>query len=168
MTADLAPLRARVETDLGDPALQSLLAAAREAVDERLGPIGPLMERRTPSGPLLRLSQRAVEILTVVENRVALEAADWLLRPSGHILERVGRLRWHGRVDVTYQPLPDTARREQGAIALVKLEIRHDPGIVSAKFGSWAETYTTQGGLSYEEQREAILCALADGSGGFW
>ena len=143
MTVDLAPIRARVETDLGDPALQSLLAAAREAVDERLGPIGPLLERRSPAGPLLQLSRRAIEILTVVENRVALEPAD-------------------------YQPLPDTARRDQAAIALVKLEIRHDPGIVSAKFGSWAETYSTQGGLSYEEQREAILCALEDDAGGFW
>jgi hypothetical protein len=168
MPADLAPIRARIETDLSDPALQSLLAAAREAVDERLGPVGPVSERRSPSGPLIRLSRRAVEILAVDEHRVALEPADWLLRSSGRILERVGRRRWYGLVDVTYQPLPDTARREQASIALVKLEIRHDPGIASAKFGSWAESYTTQGGLSYEEEREAILCSLVDDTGGIW
>lgn len=167
MTADLAPVRARIETDLGDPALQALLNAAREAVDERLGPIGPITERRTPSGPLIGLSRRAVEILTVVENRVTLTSDDWHLRPSGRILERVGRMRWHGRVDVTFQPLPDAARREQTAIALVKLEILHNPGIASAKFGSWAETYSQQGGLSYAEEREAILCALDDDDGMF-
>jgi hypothetical protein len=167
MTADLAPIRARIETDLGDPALQSLYTAQQEAIDERLGPVGPLTVRRTPSGPLLGLPRRAVEIISVVENRVALETSDWLLRPSGLILERIGRLRWLGRVDVAFQPLPDTARREQAAIALIKLELTHNPGLAGAKFGSWAETYSQQGGQSYEQAREEILCTLEDDVGMF-
>jgi hypothetical protein len=164
MTVDLGPIRAQVETDLGDPALEKLYNAAREAVDELLGPVGPILVRRTPSGPLLGLPQRAVEILTVVENRVELEAGDWFLRPSGLLLERIGRMRWHGRVDVTFQPMPDTARRDQAVVSLIKLELVHNPGVVSFKFGSFSESYAQQGGMSYAEERQAILDGLqADG-----
>lgn len=167
MSVDLAPIRAQIETDLGDPDLEKLYNAAREAVDEVLGPVGPILVRRMPSGPLLGLPQRAVEILTVVENRSELEAADWFLRPSGLILERIGRFRWHGRVDVTFQPMPDTARRDQAIVGLIKLDLVHNPGVVSVKFGSFAETFAQQGGMSYAEERKAILDGLLADEGMF-
>ena len=164
---DLAPIRAQIETDLGDPDLEKLYNAAREEVEEVLGPIGPIMTRKTPSGPLLGLPQRAIEILSVVENRVALESADWLLRPSGLILERIGRFRWHGRVDVTFQPLPDTGRRDQTIVALIKLDLTHRPGVESIRFGSYAETFGQRGSLGYAGERKAILDALVADEGMF-
>lgn len=167
MTVDLTPIRARLETDLGDPALEALYNAQRETVDELLGPIGPITEHRTPAGPLFGLSRRAVEVLEVIENRVALEAEDWRLRPSGLLVERLGRMRWHGEAAITYQPLPDAALREQTIVALIKLELAHNPGLVSAKFGSWAESYAQPGGKTYGEQRADILSALVANDGMF-
>jgi hypothetical protein len=159
-------LRTLIETDLPPEALAVLLNAATEAIDGRLGTIGPMMEARRPSGPILILARRAIEILSVVENGVELDATHYSLRPSGTVLERIKGRRWRGRVVVTYQPLPDTARRSAATAQLVRLEIDNHPGVTSFKFGSFAESYS-QGaaGDSYAVRREEILSALCDDEG---
>jgi hypothetical protein len=61
--------------------------------------------------------------------------------------------------------MPDTARRDQAVVSLIKLELVHNPGVVSFKFGSFAESYAQQGGLSYAEERQAILDGLLTDAG---
>jgi hypothetical protein len=159
-------LAAILDADVPTEALRVLLNAAQETVEERLGSIGPLTETHRPSGPLIGLARRALEVLAVVERRVALDPSAYVLRPSGRILERAHPHRWHGPVEVTYQPYPDTGRRDGAIEALVRLDINHNPGVVGFKFGSFSETYAQQGGLSYEDEREGILTALLS-DGGF-
>lgn len=163
MTLDVAGLRLQFETDLVDATLAGMLGAAYEAIEDRYGPIGPVTETRRPSGNLIGLGRRAIEILSVVENDVPLEAVDWFLRPSGRILERASG-RWRGPVVVTYQPASDVLERDRVAAALVKLEAEHRPLVTSVKFGSWSESYD-QGASTYEGKREAILCSLRPDTG---
>jgi hypothetical protein len=155
-------LRAFVETDLPEAALTILLGEATELVEERFGPFGPLTETRHPSGPLLGLSRRAVEVLSVTEGDVAVDAADYALRPSGRIVERVVG-RWRGKVVVRYQPFSDAARRSATTADLVRLHIEFHPGLTAARFGSWSESYATD--ATYAARRDAILAALEEDEG---
>lgn len=158
----VAELRALVETDLPEAALAVLLGEAGELVDEALGPFGPVEETRHPSGPLLGLSRRAVEVLAITERDVAVEAEDYRLRPSGLVVERV-RGRWHGKVTIRYQPYPDTGRRQAATADLIRLHIDFHPGLTAARFGSWSESYSTN--ADYRAGRDAILAALVGDEG---
>ena len=158
MTVDVAGLRLQVETDLGDTALTGMLAAAYEAIEDRYGPIGPVTETRRSAGNLIMLGRRAIEILSVVENGVPLEAVDWFLRPSGRMIERASGT-WKGKVVIESQPASDALGRDRVAVALVELEASHRPLVTSVRFGSWAEAYD-QGAAKYEDEREGILASL--------
>lgn len=162
-------VREHVETTLGDEALQRLLDAAYETLDEYLGSdtgdyAGTITELLTPRvGDLLRLSRRALSVEAVTEGTTELEADDYRLRPSGQVIQRLDTgtnpaTCWRARADVRYTPLVDGAERDRVALALVKLDLNHDPGIVQETIGSWTEMRGQQSG-AYADERAAILAS---------
>ncbi len=177
---DLDELKGRIgATKLDDTALQSLLAAAVEAIEARYGTQNDeAIETRRPSGPLIRLARRAQEVISVSERfiggfwtgvgfggtSVELETDDWELRPGGLILERLPSgshpaRRWRGAVTVHYWPTDDGAERDRVAVDLVKLEMNYVPTLVSTTIGTWSETYNKLDN-AYQAERETILASL--------
>jgi hypothetical protein len=168
MTLDLAALKVHLGDDvtLSDDTLEMLLDAAREAVDDFVGPVGDAEAHARPSGPLLPLPRRALSIVSVVERDVVLNPLDYALRPSGSVLVRLDTgpspsSRWSGRVDVIYVAVPDLAAREAAMVALVQLDAsRQTPGLVSQRIGDWEESYASPADGEYLAARQEILVAI--------
>lgn len=174
---DVAALKEHLPEDLtlADEALGRLLDSAREAVEERVGPVGDVTERFVRiRGPLIRLSRRALAIVSLTEGRtptMLTVSDDYMLHPSGRVIERVGSwYYWSPPVVVAYTPVPDLAVRETAMIALVKLDISHSPGLVRQEIEGWSETYRIAGDLgnTYTQAREDILASLRQPLAGMW
>lgn len=157
--------REHLDTELGDEALERLLVAAYQDIADYAGTATSVSELLMPgSGELLRLSRRATAVTSVIERGTALADDDYQLRAQ--TLERLATgthpsSRWHGRVDVTYTPFDDEDRRDQAALALVRLDLNHNPGLMSQSLGAWSETYQNNATSSdYPAQRAAILATL--------
>lgn len=169
-----AEFREHVTTSLADSALQILLDAAETAIVGRVGEIGVLQDRRRGGGTLLSLSRAAATIGSVIERYgdplgltdVPLATDDWTLLPDGYTLRREWtgthrNDRWADAVIVNYTALDDTAERQRVAIALVKLDISHQPGLQAQQIGDWSETYARQAATDYKAERESLLDSLA-------
>lgn len=168
----IGDLRKHVTSTLEDPDLQRLLDAAYQAIDLYAGVTGPVTEVIT-SGPgdLLMLSRPASAITSVSEwfwsTSTVLASNDYALSGGQMIVRLVTGTnaygRWRGRVTVTYTPLDDTAERDRVAIALVQLDLTHNPGLSSEQIGEWTETYANNSAMHYGLEREAILATLNAG-----
>jgi hypothetical protein len=170
MALTIALVRERAQTSLSDEALGSLLADTYLSLARVLGPAGPLTELLTAdAGDLLLLSRPADEITTVVELEEELDPADYALQTT-HLLVRLSTgpnpsSRWRGRPAVTYTVLNDEAERDRLALALIKLELDHHPGLVSRRLGEYSEAYG-QGAGNYSQERDDIFASY-HGTGGF-
>lgn len=170
MTLTLAEIRGLVDTSLGDAALQTLIDAAYNTIDQRLDPDeGTTTELLTGRGDRLMLSRPASEITSVSELLYAyttprvLDPTDYELLPSGQTLMRLwtGTLpayHWWGRVRVTYVPRPASNLRDSVASQLVALDVI-PTGVSEVTIGSFSERYENKK-ATYAEQREAILATL--------
>lgn len=167
MTLTVADVRKHVTSPLEDPALQKLIDAAYEAIVQRAGAEGAVTDNLAgTSGPLLMLNRVASAITSVTENGTILDALDYQLRSSGRVLERLRsgpnpRYYWTGRVDVVYTPPSATAARDRVAIALVKLDVEHNPGRSSESIGDYAVSYADNSAMNYTLERESILESLS-------
>lgn len=170
MALTIELVRERAETSLSAEALGSLLADTYLSIDRVLGPAGPITELLTAdAGDLLLLSRPADEISAVVELDRALDPADYALQTT-HLLVRLSTgpnpsSRWRGRPAVTYTVLNDEAERDRLALALIKLDLDHHPGLTSRRLGEYAETFG-QGAGTYSQERADIFASY-HGSGGF-
>lgn len=170
---DVAALKEHLPEDLTleDEALGRLLDAAREAVEDRLGPTGDVTETFSPRrwATALRLSRRALGIVSVTEVDAVLDSTGYALAATGRVLSRIDTW-WLSPVSVTYTPVPDLALRETAMIALVKLDISHSPGLVRQEIEGWSETYRIAGdiGNTYTQAREDILASLRRPLAGMW
>lgn len=165
MTLSVDQLRLRLNTPLGDEALQDKLDAAYELIDQRLGPIGEAAELLDARGPLLMLSRRAISITSIKEGLRTLDTGDYQLRTGGRTLLRLQTganpsRRWRGRVDVTYLPFLNEASRDEAAASLVELDLNFTPGLVSERIGDWAQEFVQDQSLDINAQRELILAGL--------
>lgn len=167
-----AEFREHHPTDIAEPALQRLIDAAEMAIDRRYGPIDELTDRRRGGGTLLFLSRPAGAITAVreVSATADLDATDYAIESGGLILRRTttgtypAEL-WAPWVDVTYTPLDDQAERTRVTVALVQLDIQHNPGLTAESVGDWAQTYANNSVMHYGLEREAILGTLEGGLG---
>jgi hypothetical protein len=166
-------LRAFVTTDLSDAALQSLLDAARADVDRVAGPVAS-RERLRVRGDLLMLSEPADTITAIVEDArgaaVTLAADDYEVSDSGRTLYRLWTgtnpaRAWRGLVDVRYQRPDDTAERIRVMVALVQLDLVHQPGVASERIGNWEQSFTSNSAFNYELERASILASLGQAEG---
>jgi hypothetical protein len=157
-------------------ALQLLLDAAEAEIVERAGPTitdyVDRVETFTPRGVLLRLSEDAASIESVIEyaeqvSPTTLAADDYELSGDGRMLRRLltgtnGAYQWNPLVKVTYIPKSDDATRGRVQAELVKLAVGFTPNLRSQTIGDWAEVYATSD-VPYSEQRETILATLHPG-----
>jgi hypothetical protein len=169
MTLTVTTFRQRVETAIGDEALDALLTDTYEAIARVLGPAGPLTEVLTAdAGDVLLLSRPAASIDSVIEEAVELDPTDYGLK-TAHLLIRLTTgvhpsRRWRGRPEITYLVRGDDAERDRIALALASLELTFKPGLASQHLGQWSESYQTS--PSYAEQRDAIFASYHE-AGGF-
>ena len=162
-------LRLHVTSTLTDEALQLLLDAALDAIED-VAPTGPVTELITPgSGDLVLLSREATAITSVVEEywgqSTTLAADDYELRSGGQTLRRLSTgtnpaYAWRGRVDVAYTVEDDSAERKRVQLELVKLDLAFNPALRSQTIGTWSEDYADK---PYADQRAGILASLAGG-----
>lgn len=175
----VSKFREHQSTALPDSALQDYIDAAESAIVGRYGAIASFTDRRGrpgyPGGMFLYLSRRAASITSITERYgdvlgitdVVLSSNDYTLLPDGLTLRReyTGAHpadRWTEVVNVVLLPYDDTAERLRVAIALVKLDINHNPGIVSEQIGDYQVMTAprTAGAANYDNERDAILATL--------
>jgi hypothetical protein len=167
-----AEFREHQATDLPDAALQRLIDAAEAAIAARYGTLAQLTDRRRGGGTLLFLSRRAATIAGVTEGSTGLAANDYTLLPDGMTLRREitgtnAATTWADPTVVTFTPLDDSAERARVTIALVQLDINHNPGLSAEAVGDWSQSYADGNTMHYGIEREAILATLADSRLGF-
>lgn len=156
------------DTDLGTDALQRLLDDAEREIVRRFGEHTSQVDFRLGLGGSVFLSRPASEITEVIETiageETTLAADDYQILNGGRQLERDpdgtnGRTTWGERVQITYFPEDDSARRIRVQIDLVKLAIQYE-GLDSSRYGN----VSVDGG-DYQRRREEILSTLAPAFG---
>jgi hypothetical protein len=170
VTLTVDGLRDFIETSLDDTSLGLYLDAAYEAIDAILGPAGyddspsPVTEVVTGvAGPLLMLAKPAESITLIVEQDTELAQDDYELI-GNQLVRRLStgtnpRTCWYGRVMPTYQPVSDVNTRDRAAIALVQLDLNHEPGVASERLGDHAISFGSAD--DYTRDRAAILASLS-------
>lgn len=165
MTLTVSQARGHISTGLGDTALELLLDAAYETLDDYLGTNagayeGTITEILTAgNGDLLMLSRRAMSISAVTEAGAVLASGKYRLSPSGSLLMRLpAGTWWSGRVEVRYAPFVGEAERDRVAIALVNLSLNYIPGVTAETVGAWMRQ-KAQAPNVFIEERKAILAS---------
>lgn len=176
-------VKARIETDLGDGELQSMIDAAAADIVARYGPLAEitvylgddrdLAARRRFVHPLRPVD--ADEEIVVVEiepanagaaaNETTLQPDDYRLLHGGRVIERLvdgtnGRLFWAPMVRLTYTPVSDQAQRDEVTIKLVQLDLSYRGLDKSERAGDWARGGATDPDAVTRE-RDALLASLA-------
>lgn len=168
---------------VGDQAVEELLDAIAEEIDDRFGFLTVASETFRPggsSGPLL-LRRKAASILTVTESLGSFGAVSTrVLDPSDYRLETAYRLArlssgtnpatgWSGYgVVVEYLPRDDSARRRMAIVDAAKTELAHS-GYQSRTLGDYSES-TGGGGnqaSDFASERTKILRRWLAPRGGF-
>ena len=152
-TLSITELKAQVETDLSDTALQQIIDAAESDIDGYAGPSSAYTVEYDPELlPVLRLPVETSAIVSATEytgaasepTKTALAADDYELSDDGWDLRRLSdgtnsRDTWGWHVVVVLTPTAEMARRKQAAVGLARLEIIHT-GYSAEKSGDWSAT----------------------------
>ena len=164
MAIDLEALRSHVGPGPSDDDLETALAAALEAIDERYGTDETeITEYLQPFGQWVRLGRRASSITSVLEGGTTVETEDFALWSGGRFLRRLSGddpIAWGGMVEVAYEPVSESASRDRVTLALCDLDLARRFGVTSITNGPWSETYGDAAGTDYVATREAILGSL--------
>lgn len=166
----VAQFRAAHKSPVDDDTIQLYIDAATQAIVARFGRIAPITERHRGGSLHLWLSRQAASIESIIEGwgdpiglgNVLLDTTDWLLLPDGISVRRqiMGTHKadvWGTWIDIAYTPLDTTADRQRAVIALVKLDLAHNPGKTREAIGDWLATYADTSALNYGLEREMIL-----------
>jgi len=159
-------LRAYLETDLEDNALQRLIDDAESEIVKAHGERSTQTDTFTGEtlATALFLSRKAVEITTIVEEvageETTLAADDYRLRYEGRQIQRLAtgtnpRSTWGEVVTVLYEPKDDLERRLRVTIDLVKLAVAYN-ALDSETVGDYAAR-----SVKYEQERSALLARLS-------
>jgi len=159
----LTQLRAHIETDLPDEALQRILSAAETDVLKAAGPASAAVDEFEAEfpGAYVTLRQPATVPLTLVTEyydtaATVLTSADYELRQDKRRLYRVGAY-WAPRVVVAYEPTIDLPAREAAAVDLVQLAIQNT-GLASERIGDYSSQAADQ-----RKERARILARVRTG-----
>lgn len=153
-------MRKHVTTALDDAALSKLVAAAYADVTERV-PATVVQSLEPTRGPILSLAWPSSSVTSVSDGGTLVAGTDYRVVPgSGQLLERLTAPCWTEPL-VTYVSRVTDDDRDRVAIALVKLDVTAQPGMVIAGNRSqWAEEYANTEDWNYQKEREAILATL--------
>lgn len=174
MILTLEELRAHVETELEDDDLQLLVDAAEQAIVKALRQFGVAYDEglvETHDGGqsyiFLRWPATSIESITETDGGTdtVLEADDYRIRGDGVSVLRLAsgtnpRTWWGAPVRVEYSAAHADAELGRVQIALVKLDLNHNPGVASESIGSWSEQATSNSAFNYQLERESILASL--------
>ena len=165
----LAEVRARVETDLDDATLQTIVDSETESLQREAG--GPAQtETQFASGLKQIILKRKPASITSITERgtltaaaVALAANDW--RQTG--LYGIYRLAdgtnpaasWGAEVVIVYVPELDAALRDRVVFDLVQLAVEFR-AFDSEEAGDWKGTQK-----DYDKRRKAVLAQVSEGRG---
>lgn len=178
MTVDAATFRLSFETDLGDEAIDALIADASAAIEERVGTAGDdqdIVLTVRGSDQYIFLPQPVTgedQITSIVErygnDEATLEADQWRLIGKRQI-ERIvggGNLNpelWgynfadndvEFQVIITYTPNVSTSRKDRVIIDLVKLAIQYQ-GLQNEHAGDYSSS-----SFDYQEERKKLISEL--------
>lgn len=169
-------VKERIETDLTDAELQSMIDGITAEIELRFGvnaAIAVTLNGNTEFITLARpMDTGEASTLTEVETRghglaasqTVLAADDYRVHHGGRTLQRLrdgtnGREVWAPEVQIDYTPVTDAAQRQDATIRLVQLDVQNR-GLASEKVGDWQATFQD---LSVE--REKILTSLSPRAG---
>ncbi len=169
-------LKGRVETDLTDLELETMIDETMAEIEARFGVIAAITILMGGNRKFLVVHRPINEALTitVVEvsvafaggaaNETTLAADDYRIHDGGRSLERLidgtnGATSWAPVVKLTYTPASDQARRDEVVIRVVMADVARGTGggLASERKGDWAVTYRD----SAISEREALIASLA-------
>ena len=146
-------VKERVETDLSDAELQSMIDDIVNEIETRFGTNAAITVEKDGGLSLLSMTRPidTGETVTITEieadntTETVLAANDYRIRNGGRIVERLatgnnGRCAWAPTVRLAYTPVSDAAKREAVVIKLVQLDIEYR-GLTSERAGDWQATY---------------------------
>lgn len=165
----LAEVRARVETDLDDATLQTIVDSETESLQREAG--GPVQTETQFASGLKRiiLKRQPASITSIAErgtltaDPVTLDTNDW--RQTG--LYGIYRLAdgtnpaasWGAEVVIVYVPELDTALRDRVVFDLVQLAVEFR-AFDSEEAGDWKGAQK-----DYKMRRKAVLAQVSEGRG---
>lgn len=175
-------VKERIETDLSDGELQSMIDAVTAEIVERFGAAGEITvflgdDRELKADRRFLFPKRPVDTaqaVTAVEidpanagdagARTTLAGDDFRVLDGGRVLERLadgtnGRSYWSPMVELTYTPASDSGRREEVTIQVVQMEIQAR-GLTGERAGDWQAQYP-----DLAEAREKLIAGLAPRKG---
>lgn len=172
MAIDAAALREHIETDLGDDALDRLIADAYAFCEERAGKQGEQAVVLDGGERYLMLpfpisDTGDIEIVERIgDEETTVDPSDWRWN-GGRTLERLnggdlvfwGYAHPGGDVVVTYTPKSDADMRDRVVIDLCKLAIQHT-GLHAERAGDYSSTHP-----EYARERDRIVRQLVPALG---
>lgn len=155
-------VRQNVESGLHDDALQRVMDAAEQDIDQKFGALATQVDDM-PGGLKSFWTTRPIGTITSVIETIGttdttLDTNDYIKRHTTQ-LDRLNtgtnaRFLWGSRVKVTYVPVSDESRRIDVYLRLIKLDLEYS-GLDSSKDGDFSSKT-----LNYSSERERILSAL--------
>ena len=162
-----AEIKAHVETDLTDAALQELIDAAEQDIDTAHGALATQTDELLGKKSLNLWPTRPITTVTSITETVGatdtvLSADDYKLLHGGRQIERLStgtnpRIEWGDRVKIVYAPEDETARRKGILVKLVKFDLAYN-GLASEKVGDYSSQSISQ---ITTDERARILSGLA-------
>lgn len=177
--AILDRVKERVETDLSDPELQSIIDEANQDIINKLGPHAdpahPITERLEGRKKTVVVSRQIDKSYPIAiteyvsewgwgETVYTLNALDYRIWPDGYVVERLvtgpnAWSYWTHHVEITYTPVNDGDQREEVIIKMAILAIGYDgsfPGLRSLGIG---DVHMSQ--ADYSSERDKLIYSLA-------
>ncbi len=170
-------LKLRVETDLTDTELESMIDTEVAEIVDRFGAIAAITKLEEGLRNFITLHRRIDEAETIViveifpgdtgaaANRTTLNADDYRITNGGRTIERLidgtnGRRLWSDLVEFTYTPVSDQSRRDEAVVKLVTLSITYQGLDKQEKVGDFSRGGSVTAD-AYTRERETLLNSLA-------
>ena len=159
---NLVQVRENIETGLGDDALQRIMDAVEEDIDQRHGAVDSQVDDLEAGLEKLWTTRPILTITTVTETvgttDTDLSANDFVKRHETQ-LDRLNtgdnsRERWGIRVKITYVPVDTTKRRITTFLKMILMDIVYS-GLDSSREGDFNSK-----SLNYASEREKLLSSL--------
>lgn len=159
-------LKGRIETDLDDAELDSMISSVQDEIDQRYGSIASVDIHQTGYRRFLVFSKPIDSITSIAEveaddTEIVLSANDYRIRDDGRSVERLqtgdnARDEWGRLVHIVYVPQSNQSQRDEITIKLCILDIQYN-GLSNESAGDYRMT-----SKQYKKERAALLDELRD------
>ncbi len=170
-------LKGRVETDISDLELQTMIDAEVAEIEARFGvnaSITALEEGRRHFVNVHRPIDTAQSVVIVeidpantgaAANRTTIAANDYRITNGGRTIERLidgtnGRAFWAPLVELTYTPKTDADRRDETVIKLVQLSLTYQGLAKQQSVGDFSFSGSVTAD-AFDKERESLINRLA-------